>query len=275
MGAKATHCGSCGSPLEGAREVALVEESLPANQEDKAERRAARDAAAKVKEKRDNRKGCLIATPLFGGFLWFAAWMGSTEPVGMEAISQTWTRTIEIEKFGPVERGAWCGEVPSAGRVIKRESRVKETKRVQDGESCRTVRKDNGDGTYREEESCTPRYKEEEVKAAYCDYLIDDWSTERTLRSEGEGTGARSWPSGGALREGQCVGCEREGRRVEKLVVQFRATKADGDGKKPEGSCDVNEADYQKFKVGTHWSVGVRNMGGLACDEIQAPESAK
>jgi hypothetical protein len=282
MSAKASHCGTCGAPLESAAEVALVTDPRVAPPASPAEGQAgviaaasAANGEAKGSAKKKSTKGrdALVLGGFVSALAGGAAYLGWTEDIPMQVVSRTWERTIEVEAFGKVERAAFCDELPSGAHVLSRARKVRGTREVADGETCSTTRIDNGDGTFHEEESCRPRTKSEDVYADHCKYEINEWSTRRVARATGGGEQPRSWPEVGALREGTCVGCERRGKEREILEVRLKATAPDEDGKRAGGTCTVSAARFEQLRPGTRWSVPVSLGGGLDCDAL-VPEGA-
>jgi hypothetical protein len=269
MSARARHCTQCGSDMTGASEVRRVEDgsrgdaaaaSAPA-----ALLRSPRGIAAAGRGRRG--RGCLwTGLGLLGtaaiGLVVAALW---TRPVTATVTGQTWERSIAIEQYGPARESGWCDAVPSGAYDVSRERRQREARRVEDGQDCTTVRVDQGDGTFREDEKCTPRYREEAVTDDYCHYTVDRWSVERTVRATGEGAdpGPR-WPEARLTRQGECRGCERTAARKERYVVRL-AVEGDGDAE-----CEAAEEAWRGMSPGSRWRARQRVVrGSMACDGLR------
>jgi predicted amidophosphoribosyltransferase len=266
---KAKHCTHCGGPLEGAREVegrgerVVAEGQVFAGETRDAARRAA--AAPAASEKRRSRWPLFVllflgigAAVLLVAFLW-------KEDVALAVKSRHWSREIDIEQFGPKRESAWCDRLPPDAKAVSRTRKERSKRRIPDGETCRTRKVDNGDGTYRETRECEPKYREEPVYDDHCSYSVDRWGVVRKVTAEGRGVAAPAWPQVGSLRAGSSVGSEREAARRETYAVDLT------DAKGKVGSCEVDAARYARLAEGTRWLAERRGLtGGILCDTLRA-----
>src|SRR5690606_36771356 len=100
----------------------------------------------------------------------------------------------------------------------RREQR--DTRQVPDGEECTTRRVDNGDGTCSERRTCRTVYRSEPIYDQRCYFTVDRWGYERSVTTSGASLNeAPFWPQACLARTGSCIGCEREGERVEEYHV--------------------------------------------------------
>lgn len=180
----------------------------------------------------------------------------------------SWERSIQIERFEPFRKSVWCDELPGGARVLSRKKEQHGTKKEKDGETCSTRKKDMGNGTFKETKECTPKYKETPIYEDKCEIEVTEWHTARTASEKGASVSDNPrWPVTNV--KGGCVGvgCEREGSKTEKYTVIFTDTKSPTD--KP--TCDVPQAKWSTFKVGSKWkgSVGVMT-GAVDCDDLKA-----
>jgi hypothetical protein len=272
MSALARHCTQCGSAMAGAAEVRRVEVgswegAAPTPAPTPAPTTLLRSPRGIAGGRGRRGRGCLwgglgVLGTAVVGFIAALLW---TRPVTATVTGQTWERSIAIERFGPVPDSGWCDAMPSGAYDVSRERRQRGSRRVEDGQDCRTVRIDQGDGTFREEESCTPRYREEAVADDYCRYTVDRWSVGREVRATGEGTdpGPR-WPKPRLARQGECRGCERTAARRERYLVRL-AVEGDGDA-----ACEVAEGAWRDMSPGSRWRARQRVVGGsVACDALR------
>jgi hypothetical protein len=185
----------------------------------------------------------------------------------LRVAGHTWQRSVEIQRYDLARTTAWCDQRPSGGREISRHQEQRGTKKVKDGETCRTRKKDRGNGTYSEVKECTPKYRDEPVMSDRCEFEVTAWRTERTLTEKGASTSdAPRWPVVPSLRTGTCLGCEREGARTEKYTVRFVDTASN-----EEATCDVPQARWSALADGSRWKAKVRVMtGGVDCDALVA-----
>lgn len=81
-------------------------------------------------------------------------------------------------------------------------------------------------------------------------------------RSGGESE-APAWPDLRLSQRGDCLGCEREGKREETYTVVFRTP--DGES----ASCDLDAQRWAAFGAGTRWTGSARAItGNLVCDSL-------
>jgi hypothetical protein len=281
--ARASHCGSCGSALDGAKAARTRSEQVAADasafasddaraarSEFKAQRQAEKGAApaatAPAKTGSKAGKGCLIAIlAVVALVLVMIFWK---KEVGVEVVGHQWSRSIAVEQYGPVVESAWRDQLPPGAYATSCRKAERSTKKVADGEECVMKRKDNGDGTFKQVKSCKPKYREEPVYGEKCSYTVDRWRTVRTEKAEGSALGdALRWPEVTLKQRGSCRGCEREGARSETYTVRLRQAKSGA-----EDRCDFPEAKWRSFAVGSRWKSKARVMtDGLDCASLTAP----
>ena len=156
--------------------------------------------------------------------------------------SHSWKRSVNVEQMAPSHESAWCSELPTAASQVSRHQEEHGTKQVADGETCHQQKKDRGDGTFKEEKICSPKYKDEPVYADKCEFVVVKWSQLRKDAAEGNGVApAPHWPAVALTQTGcSATGCEREGARDESYSVVFH------DDHGETYSCDFPE----KYLVG-------------------------
>ncbi|MCP4873349.1 MAG: zinc ribbon domain-containing protein [Proteobacteria bacterium] len=252
MAAAAAHCGNCGSPMDGAAAVKLKSDA-PAPDPQKAKGSG-------------NGKligiGCVVLLGL--GLVFLLVTMLWKKDVTLEATSRSWERSILIEAKQPTKEAKWCDNLPRDAYAVTRSSKQRDTKKIPDGETCTTKRKDNGDGTFNEYQDCKPKYREEPIYDEWCAYTADRWHEARTLNAAGDASSAPDWPTVTLAKTGECVGCEREGKRSDSYVVQF----LDADGKTHD--CDLVEARWAGIEIGSKWTSKASVIGGsLDCKGLE------
>jgi hypothetical protein len=184
----------------------------------------------------------------------------------MEVEGHRWARTIDVEVFDTVRDSAWCDELPRGARNVSKSREQRSTKKVEDGQECIKKRKDNRDGTFREVEECTPKYREEPVYDQRCRFDVDKWVVKRTEEASGQGkTPAPSWPAVKLAKTGSCKGCEREGAKHETYALRLLD---ESEGEAHE--CAVEKATWEKAEPGSRWTVEVKVVGGgLDCETLR------
>ncbi|MFM7203026.1 MAG: hypothetical protein ACKO6N_19740 [Myxococcota bacterium] len=275
---RADFCMACGSPRDKSKQVEVRQaqtEGLQGFSADSAEAARAELKRAKVPPEvlaqlaQAPSQGSswvkwligLVVLGIAGGLI-FTFW---TQEAGVEVTGHTWERNIDVEVFRPSQEQAWKESVPLGAYNVSCFREQRSTRQVPDGQDCREVREDQGDGTFRKVEKCSTRYRSEPVYDTRCRYTIDTWKHARTLTARGQSLNPPpSWPAVKLSREGQCLGCEREGRRSEILTTLFK------DLKEPnQYTCELPAGRWNALQVGDRFTgqVGVLS-GKLSCDQL-------
>lgn len=253
MGAKAAHCRHCGSPMDGAAQVKRL-----ADRTDAPPPQAAAPSAPK-------RRWPWVAAGVAVAMLCGVCGVGAlwTKASKATVSGHSWTRAIDVERFGPVDESAWCDELPGGAYEVSRSRKQRSTEKIADGETCTTRDIDRGDGTFERKQECKPKYKEKPVHDDYCAFKVDRWAKARTVSAKGTRAEAPAWPQVAGLRGGASVGSEREGARRETYTVTLKGPKGEA------WSCDVAAAKWTALEVGSTRDVKVRVMtGGVDCGSL-------
>ena len=205
-GTKAHNCRSCGSPLDGAQEVARVADRSSG---------APKPAAALPKKSASKWPwivgGVLVVLVAF--CLVAAFWK---KDVGVTVTAHRWERTIDVETLRAVSESAWCDSMPAGAYSVSRTREERSTRQIADGETCTTREVDRGNGTFERRQECKTKYRSEPVYDDRCHFTVDRWQVSRTEKATGQGlTPAPTWPAVRLLREGTSLGAERQGSRKE------------------------------------------------------------
>ncbi len=266
--AAAKHCGNCGGPLEGAQSVTLRGDQVQAEGAAASSEIARLGTLSKGSSQAQGtgksgpgsgrRIGCIVASVLVLVLLGLSLFFFWKKPTTLEVTGHRWTRTIEVERFQTVQERAWCNELPPGARVLSREKQERSRKQVADGEECSLRKKDRGDGTFTEVRECKPKYREEPVYDEHCRFEIERWSPARTEKATGNSvTQTPVWPDARPQPEGQCLGCERLGKREAKYTVLLR-DQGTGDA----AECDLEEAAWRGYSPGQNVKGEIRRIGG-------------
>lgn len=225
--ASAEFCGNCGAPLDRAKQAAQGAEREKAEgdtfgTEDVQERRkketAGAQAAAAPKPTTNNRSFLvigLIVVALIAGAV-FA--LTRTSNASAYVTNFRWERQISVESLRALPASGSCDSVPVDAYGNTRRYEQVGSERVPDGETCRNVQVDQGDGTFREERRCETKYREEPVYGYVCYYTVNRWTSSRVSEAKGDRTSEPAWPNPN-LRTGSCLGCERESGRTEEYFL--------------------------------------------------------
>ena len=149
------------------------------------------------------------------------AFIFAAREYGAVVTEKTWERAVVIQEYKTVEESAW-DRVPSGGRLLYSKQEIKSydqvldhyetktrqvAKQVFDGYDTHTYYTDNGNGTFTEHTSQTPRYRTEYVTETYQEpvyktvpvygtkyyYEIERWVYDRTEKSKGSNNNPY-WP---------------------------------------------------------------------------------
>ena len=252
---KAEFCVNCGMREDGSKSVQLV------NEEDQSKASSPTENVSQ-QQSRTGKNILKIAGSIFCAlFLLLIVFLFWTEEKGVTVESHSWERSIAIEKYQRVKESNWKDKVPIRGNVDRCYEKKRSTKQVADGQTCKTKKKDNGDGSYREVEECKTKYKEIPVMDQWCEYRIDKWKKSREAKTNGADL-LPTWPT---PKLNTCtmdkLGCEREGTKSQSYIVHF----IDSEGSKHE--CDFKQDVWKKSQKGATAKMEFRVMdGGIDCD---------
>lgn len=283
-GASAEFCGQCGSPLtEGAKAKTLTEQSRGDH-----ESFAASSSRDVVKEQFDaemervgvtpsksKRKGGLntkvlaiiaVVIVAIGGLI---AVLTAKVESELLVTGHEWERTIDIQEYQNFTERSWRDSRPSGDNVSIRVGSCTQEQRgsrqVPDGEECRTVRRDQGDGTYREDRVCETKYRNEPIYDDMCTWTGQRWQHDRTLEESGGLDDTPIWPNVSLNCEGQSrVGCERESSRSENYWVLYQ------DSENKNYRCDFAQNEWAAIPVESAWKAQVgRFVTTVDCDSLE------
>jgi hypothetical protein len=178
-----------------------------------------------------------------------------------------WSRVVDVEQFRTVAEAAWCDALPGDAREVRRGRKQRSTRRVADGETCTTTNVDQGDGTFRQVRRCEPRYRDEPVYDAWCDFAVDRWVKAREIVASGAAVEpSPHWPEV-AVKECARLGCERPGGRREAYTVLL-ATQ-DGDSGTARHECGFGQDRWKTFAVASRFEAQIGVLtGSLDCDSL-------
>jgi hypothetical protein len=275
-------CVGCGMPLQGAKAaIGRVDQVVGQGQQFQAETVGAAKAEARVRReamvggarapvKKEGMSTGLKVGLILGGvavvvgvlLFIFVFWK---KEVGLTADAHSWERAIAVEQFKEVTESDWCDRMPRTARKLGETKAVRETRRIQDGETCKTRRKDNRDGTFKQVKECTPKYREEPVYDRKCRYKIDKWTRVREATASGKALDPEpSWPDPKLKKKGTCKGCERTGNKRESYTVHF----VDNASGEPH-DCAFDQAKWAAVELGSEWKARVGIVtDSLDCDSL-------
>ena len=275
--ASAQFCGACGSPLERAVEAQTVgerekrggktfeTEDLAARQE-----REMRATASLVPSQSAASKGGIprwlviagiVLVLVIGAVVVLALW---TKDTTASVAGYHWQRDIRIEAMQAQSGSSDCDSMPGDAYNVDRRHEQVDTRRVPDGEECHTVQRDQGDGTFSEQQVCETKYREEPVYGYVCYYSVNRWGYERTEHAEGDDA-APYWPDV-RIRSGNRLGSEREAGRDEKYLLIFNR----GDNGE-SFECAVSADEWESTPLEKTFTLKVGAVAGDArCDTLAA-----
>jgi hypothetical protein len=242
--AKAKNCTHCGSVLDGAAEVRGVMEAPAA-------------APAKPRRRRRILPYVVLAIALLAVAIWWRCIR--TREAEVTVTGHRWERMISVEEFNERQEEAWRNEVPVEASFPVCTERQRSTRKIEDGEDCRTERRDKKDGTFEQVKKCTPRYRSEPVMDSWCRFSARRWKAVGDVKASGTGT-SPAWPTNAPPADTRAaLGAARQGKRTETLILEF------GD----HGRCSVSDAVWRKYSDGQRIKVEVRaSSGEVACSSL-------
>lgn len=273
--AQADYCQQCGAPMAGAEAASTLGEQVreqggtfeSSGPRDLAgERFEAEQARVAAENKQPTNPLLLIgiiaavAVVIIGG-IWF---LNRQREATAYVTAHSWEREIRIESLEARRDGTWCDSMPGDAYNVSRSERQRSSRQVPDGEECRTVRRDNGDGTFSERQECQTVYRSEPVYDTYCDYTVDRWGYKRSIPASGGSLNEEPyWPALNLSRTGNCLGCEREQDRRETYTVVLR----EGEN---EYTCEVDLAQWQQMPIESTWTLNINaTLGHADCSTLE------
>lgn len=273
--ASAEFCVQCGAPLQGGKVASTLGEQSRALHE-VFDTSGSRDI---VKEKHDaemqriagdsdagksniGRTLMIVAgviALLVGAFIFFTR----TEERIALTTGHEWERVITLERYDRFTTQSWRDTPPagdnvsmSFGSCVRQQ---RSTRQVPDGETCRTVRTDRGDGTFSEQNVCTTNYRSEPVYDDWCTWTGTNWQFDRDVRTTGGLSDAPAWGEFTLNCAGQrTVGCQRESNRTEQYLLQLKSEEF-------AYKCPLPQEEWQSVPIEAAFSLQV-----LAIDNSQA-----
>jgi ribosomal protein L40E len=261
MSAAASNCGNCGSPMDAAKAAKQVAEGTNLK-----ERRFTDQAPPAPPPAPAGRSPWVyaVAAIFVSAVVCCGVWSFWTKEGVATVTGHAWARTIEVEEFRTVNDGEWRGQVPLGARGERCYEKKRGTDKIPDGEDCKTVNVDNGDGSFKQKKQCTTRYKTVDKMDTWCDFQIDKWTTKTTEKAEGKSNKEEPrWPP---VQVTGCagLGCTREGARAETYTV---ALEVEGEAT----SCDVSPELWRGLNEGATVAVTLHVLGGgVDCDSLKA-----
>ena len=260
--AKAACCTNCGSPLDGSKKVDLKQDPAAPLSEPSSETESKSLKDQKTQPKKSGPPFLLIGGIIFALIIAFFMFYSTEKEATV--IGHSWERSIELERYQLVTKEAWKKDIPRDGHEKSCRDKEKSKEKIEDGQECKTVKKDNGDGTYKENEECKAKYKEVPVYEQWCKYEINDWKQFDTAKETGKNIDGAKWPMtnirncNGTL----ALNCEREGSKKEIYTVHIK------DSENKTHSCDVEFDKWKATKAGTTTKLKFGIGGGVKCSSF-------
>lgn len=277
----AEHCTQCGTPLDKAKRAQTVgkeehkqgekfaaspRRDLAKEKMDADLKRAKAADAAKARAKRRPFiiGGVIAAVAVVIGVI---AFLFSTHQASLAVTGHSWERDIRIEDYNQRSASDWRDQMHSGAYNTSCSQKQRTTRQVADGQDCKTVREDKGDGSFSEHEECTTKYRDEPVYDTYCSYNYDSWDYSRTVTAKGDAVSpAPDWPAVTLKCEGQATyGCERVQGKDEKYIVHFKESSGD-----KTYDCTFNDlAKWTSFTDSSFWEMAVNRLNQASCDTLK------
>jgi len=273
---KAEFCGNCGAPLSdaahataGATRTKAEGQALEAEDLKQRQLKDQVPATAAAKPVASKRGGilsrwkiiALVVVVLIGGVI-FA--FTRTKNASAYVTGYKWERTIGIESLQPVHNKTTCDTMPGSAYNVSRSYEQVSSKQVADGQTCQTKQIDQGDGTFREEQSCQTKYRSEPVMGYMCSFVTNQWINSSPVVANGDKTTAPYWPNTN-VTACSSVGCKREGSRNEKYTLMLK-----GDGDRPF-ECVVAYDLWQNTPLEKGFNIKVGTLlHDFRCDTLKA-----
>jgi hypothetical protein len=274
-------CQQCGSPLKDGKRASTLEAQV-ADESGRFAFTGPRDVTKEkfdaemerigVNKKKNNSGGlpkwlpvaAVAAVVLCGFLIWFFT---RSVDITVNVTGHEWTRTTYIEQYASFTESSWW-DVPVPGDNVVRglcTSRQRSSRQVYDGETCQTVRIDRGDGTFSEQQQCSPKYRSEPVYDDWCQYSGYRWQPSRELVVKGGLNDTPDWGNANLRCSGQrTVGCERIANQEEVYDLLLKG---------PEHSyrCPVAPDVWRSVRLETAFTLAVSAIDATSarCDTLK------
>lgn len=212
--------------------------------------------------------GAVILAIIGAAYFFFFA----TSETALTVTGHDWVREIDIEEYSTFQVSSWRDSAPAGFNVLLVPGSCREQQRgseqVYDGEDCRVQRVDQGDGTFREQQVCQPRYRSVPVYDQMCTWRGENWIDINPMQATGASLAAAPfWPDTNNLNCAglQRIGCQREAGRSERYIVELKD--ADGD----TFTCTVSQQEWENMPVESRWvaEARARGSGPILCDTLK------
>ena len=279
----AKFCQQCGSPLTDAAKAktldaqtksagGVFESSGPRDIVKEQYDAEMERIGVKSKEKRGGKtiKGYAIVAlviAVIGGVIALLNW---TESATVVASSHSWERIVRVDEYREFTQMSWRDSQPAGDNMSidfgSCTSKQRSTRQIPDGEICKTVRKDNGDGTFSESQQCTTKYREEPVYDDWCQWRGNRWEESYTRVTSGEGLNPEPYYAEVTLNcEGQKrIGCE-QATYTGKYDVNFTGNE------NRTYTCAFPQEEWASIPIESVWSIEVRRIDANAglCNTLE------
>jgi hypothetical protein len=231
--------------------------------------------------------GAIGITVLLGFILFWS------KDVQVKLVGKTWVRTQVIEKYKKLEEDSWCSQMPFDAKEKSRREEQIGTRTVTDCTKCdchmesiqvgskeecgAPYRVADDAGGYSLEQNCSmvPQYgdkevcedktHEEPVYEDYCEYTIDRWVKDRTVKESGTWKKEPKWPHTNidSCRSIQ-LGCERLGKKDQKYMAHYQDLES-----KKTYECDWDQSKWDRLNLDSLWDAKVK-VTGFQCNTLSS-----
>lgn len=179
---KNSNCVNCGAPLTDGDDVeaTLISKSP--------------SVIEKTNDKKSpffkRHKIIKLITVVVGIVVGIAGWISlNTKEISAQISDYQWNTTVRIEEFKVVSSSEWADAIPSDAYNRVCYSKHHHDDKVVSGshQECSSRNVDNGDGTYREIESCKTvnEYESIPIYKSYCNFKINRWAFLKNRNASG------------------------------------------------------------------------------------------
>ena len=272
----AEFCQQCGSPLTDSAKAKTLEEQTRGTGgafessgsrdlvEEKFDSEMERvGVKPKNKNKASNVKVFAIIGTVVAVIIAAIAIFNMTESATVVADSHSWERTVSVQEYKEFTSMSWRDSRPAGDDMSidfgSCSSKQRSTKKIPDGETCKTVRKDNGDGTFKESQQCTTKYREEPVYDDWCRWRGKHWESAYLRETSGVGLSPEPYYENVSLScEGQKrIGCEQASYNGD-YNVAFTGNE------NRTYTCDFPQEEWASIPIESVWSIEVRRIDANA-----------
>lgn len=199
-------------------------------------------------------------------FAWIFVWPRQhAKVVSVVITNASWERIIFVESLRPQKQSKLCKEMPEDAYQIQRFAKHLDSLPKAYGKDCPSEILSRDNDSVNLKKNCIPVNGNSPELANHCEFLVNRWTTVRDVRSQGKLTDEIRWPQVRLRQMGDCVGCEREGKREDLRFVDFKVLDWE-----ETGVCNISTSNWGAVQIGKKLQIKVgKSDTKISCHNLE------